>query len=198
MVDKNNQFVIKDNTINTNSLGIKFLAGWHERVNCEDLKLFRTKIIKFPENSSKFQTYQVTGYQGQVKDVYLVDTMYENGATEDNIYFYQDLSFGELTQVSTTKFLVKDAQGISVPGATVKLTNRLGKQVFSEKTNGNGEYISEVPYKKHSKSGGKTDFNPIALTASYDCKVGSKQINVSNLTKEFSVNLPSKKTFPCP
>jgi hypothetical protein len=198
MVDKNNQFIIKDNSINTNRLGIKFSASWNETVNCEDLKLYKTRIIKFAENSSKFQTYEVIGHRGQVKDVYLVDTMYENGASEDNISFNQDLSFGELTHVSTSKVLAKDARGISVPGATVKLTNRLGKQVFSEKTNGNGEYISEVPYKKHSKSGGKTDFNPIALTASYDCKVGSKQINVSNLTKEFSVNLPSKKTFPCP
>jgi hypothetical protein len=198
IVDKNNQFVIKDNTINTNRLGIKFAASWNEPVNCEDLKLYRTKIIKFAKNSSKFQTYEVTGYRGQVKDVYLVDSTYENGATEDNIFFYQDLPFGELTQVSTTKFVVKDAKGISVPGARVKLTNRLDKQVVYGTTNNKGEYVSEVSYRKYSKSGGRTNFNPFTLTASYDCRVGSKQINVSNLSKEFSVNLSSKKMFPCP
>ena len=190
LVDKDSQFLIKDNTISTNRVGINFSASWNLSLNCEDLKLYRTKIIKLAENSSKFQTYEVTGRQGQVKDVSLVDTMYENGASEDNISFNHELSFGELTHVSTTKFLVKDAPGISVPGATVKLTNRLGEQVFYGKTNGNGEYISEVPYKKYSRSGGKTDFNPFSVEAEYESKKVSKKEFITNSNKNVTINFP--------
>jgi hypothetical protein len=191
LVDKNSQFLIKDNSISTNGLGIKFSSGWNQPLNCEDLKLYRTKITKLAENSAKFQTYEVTGQKGQVKDVYLVDTMYENGASEDNVSFNQALSFGELTHVSTAKFLVKGGDGGSVPGATVRLTNRLGEQVFFEKTNGSGEVISEVPYKKYSKSGGKTDLNPFSVEALYESRKASKKELITNDKKNFIIHLPN-------
>jgi hypothetical protein len=191
LMDKNNQFVIKDNTINTNRLGIRFSAGWNQSLHCEDLKLCRTKIIKLAENSSKFQTYEVIGRQGQVKDVSLVDTIYENGASEDSISFNKDLSFGELTHISTTKFLVKGSNRSQVPGATVKLTNRHGEQVFYGKTNADGEVVSEVPYKKHSRSEGKTDLNPFSVEALYESKKVSKKEFITNDKKNFIIHLPN-------
>ena len=191
LVDKNSQFLIKENTISTNHLGIKFSASWNQSLHCEDLKLYRTKIIKLAENSSKFQTYEVAGGKGQVKDVHLVDTMYENGASEDSISFNHELSFGEITHVSTARFLVKGGDGSPVPGATVKLTNRSGERVFDGKTNDSGECVSEVPYKKHSKSGGKTDFNPFSVEAEYESKKVSKKEFITNDKKNFVINLPN-------
>lgn len=198
LMDKGSQFVFKDNIINTNSRGIKLESSWNGVNNCEDLKLYRTKIARIPENSSNFQVFELTGERGAVKDIFMIDTLYGSGASEDMIYVYPHLSVGELTHVSTCKFGVKDIRGIPVPGATIGSGNRLGERVVHGTTDSKGEYVSEVSYKKYSKSAGKIDFNPVTLTASYDCRVGSKQINVSNINKEFSVNLPSKKTFPCP
>jgi hypothetical protein len=117
--------------------------------------------------------------------------MYQNGASEDSVSFNHDLSFGELTHVSTTKVLVKDAQGIPVPGATVKLTNRLGERVFDGKTDGNGEFISEVPYKKYSKATGKTELNPFSVEALYESKKVLEKEIITNDKKSFVINLPN-------
>jgi hypothetical protein len=195
----NNKFIFKDNITSSNYRPIHFESSWETNGNiiCGDLKLYRTKIKKHSQNSSSFHTYYLGGGARPLKNIFMIDTVYENGANEDDIGFYGD-NIRELAHVSACKFTVKDIGGNQVSGATVKLTNRLGEQVVYGTTNANGEYISEVSYKKHSKSGGKTDFNPFRLTASYDCRVGSKQINVSNINKEFTATLPSKKTFPCP
>jgi len=190
-------YIFRDNIINTNSRPFRFDSDWDGNYPCEDIKFYRTKINKIYPNSSNFHSYELLGKRGQIKNIYLIDTVY-NGASEDDVIFNEYLSYGELLHVSTCKFIVKDMAGNNIQKATVKVNNNKAVQVLYGTTNINGESVCEIPYKKHSKPGGKVDFNPFTLAASYDCRVGSKQINVSNIDKEFSVNLPSKKTFPCP
>jgi hypothetical protein len=197
-MEPNLNYMFKDNIVNTNSRAIRFDAGWDNTYPCQGLRFYRTKITKVLENSSNFHTYELFGKKGVIKNISMIDTLYFNGASEDDVIFNEHLSDGELLHVLTCKFMVKDIAGNNIQGATVKVNNNQAVQVFYGTTNINGESVCEIPYKKHSKPGGKVDLNPFRLTASYDCRLGLGQINVSNINKEFSVNLPSKKTFPCP
>ena len=197
-MEPNLNYNFKDNIVNTNSRAIRFDGGWDNPYPCQGLKFYKTKIAKMLENSSNFHTYELFGKRGVIKDMSMIDTLYLNGASEDDVISNEYLSYGELLYISTCKFIVKDIAGNNIQEAKVKVNNNKAVQVLYGTTSINGESVCEIPYKKHSKPGGKVDFNPFTLAASYDCRVGSKQINVSNIDKEFSVNLPSKKTFPCP
>ena len=176
-LEKGTGYVFKDNVIETNSNPIILEADWNRAVNCEDVKFYRTMITKSSEGTGTFQTYHLTGSQGQVKDVYMLNTVYNGGASEDDVFIYSGLSYGALLFGTLPTITVREAQGNLVSGASIIVLDNTGQIIFGGQTNISGQIVPDIAYKRTTKAG-STNLDPHQVTANYGGKTARKLINV--------------------